>query len=226
MLETSYTTSRPEIASVPVLHVKDLPPMYGSHESLLRQNQVADQEHLARVQNDVQLKAMSRDGMLVEISESQGLHIDPRLQAARRYCRPWTERFLSDISRAYYHRFHEALQLNSAVRTVQFQKHLLLVNANAAPAEGDTRSPHLTGEAVDITKKGLSSFQIAWLRTYLSPLQASGRLDVEEEFQQACFHISVYRSYMPPAHVAPPKAAPKPRSRHRRSETLLAVQIH
>jgi hypothetical protein len=169
---------------------------------------------------------MSRDGKLVKISETQGLHIDPRLQAARRYCRPWTERFLSDISRAYYHRFHEALQLNSAVRTVQFQRRLLLVNANAAPAEGDTRSPHLTGEAVDISKKGLSSFQIDWLRTYLSPLQASEKLDVEEEFQQACFHISVYRAYMPPIRVTPPRAAPKSHSRHRRSETLLAVQMH
>jgi hypothetical protein len=24
-----------------------------------------------------------------------------------------------------------------------------------------------------------------------------GKLDVEEEFQQACFHISVYRTYLP-----------------------------
>jgi len=24
-----------------------------------------------------------------------------------------------------------------------------------------------------------------------------GKVDVEEEFQQACFHISVYRSYAP-----------------------------
>jgi len=24
-----------------------------------------------------------------------------------------------------------------------------------------------------------------------------GKIDVEEEFQQACFHISVYRNYVP-----------------------------
>jgi hypothetical protein len=36
----------------------------------------------------------------------------------------------------------------------------------------------------------------------LGQLQASGKLDVEEEFEQACFHISVYKTYSP--HSAPP----------------------
>ncbi len=35
------------------------------------------------------------------------------------------------------------------------------------------------------------------MRTYLRPLMQVGKVDVEEEFQQACFHISVYRSYAP-----------------------------
>jgi hypothetical protein len=39
--------------------------------------------------------------------------------------------------------------------------------------------------------------QIAWLRTYLQPLIGDGKIDVEEEFRQACFHISVYRKYLP-----------------------------
>jgi hypothetical protein len=30
---------------------------------------------------------------------------------------------------------------------------------------------------------------------YLAPLMQAGMIDVEEEFQQACFHISVYRNY-------------------------------
>ena len=43
----------------------------------------------------------------------------------------------------------------------------------------------------------MSLAQIAWMRSYLLPLMNSGKIDVEEEFQQACFHISVYRSYLP-----------------------------
>jgi len=44
--------------------------------------------------------------------------------------------------------------------------------------------------------------QIAWLRTYLQPLIGDGKIDVEEEFRQACFHISVYRNYLPMPRVA------------------------
>jgi hypothetical protein len=29
------------------------------------------------------------------------------------------------------------------------------------------------------------------------PLVQQGKVDVEEEFQQSCFHISVYKSYLP-----------------------------
>jgi hypothetical protein len=35
------------------------------------------------------------------------------------------------------------------------------------------------------------------VRAYLSPLVDQGKIDVEEEFQQACFHISVYKNYLP-----------------------------
>jgi hypothetical protein len=34
-------------------------------------------------------------------------------------------------------------------------------------------------------------------------LQLAGKIDVEEEFQQACFHISVYKSYAPPKPLHP-----------------------
>jgi len=95
--------------------------------------------------------------------------------------------------------FHEPVQVNSAVRTVAFQRHLERTNGNAAPASGETASPHLTGEAIDIAKRGLTLAQIAWMRAYLQPLIEQGKIDVEEEFQQACFHISVYQKYLPGA---------------------------
>ena len=126
------------------------------------------------------------------------LHVDERLPANRRYCRPWTALFLDTLARQHYARFQTTLQLTSAVRTVEFQQQLIHRNGNAAPAEGDTASPHLTGQAIDIGKKGLSMAEIAWLRGYLLPLVQQGKVDVEEEFQQSCFHISVYKRYLPP----------------------------
>ncbi|SNT31555.1 hypothetical protein SAMN05421770_107135 [Granulicella rosea] len=175
------------------------PPLKGSHEILVRQNVNADADGLERIRDDEDLARMRASNMLVALPLSEGLSVDERLPVDRRYARPWAARFLSDMSRAHYARFQTPLQVNSAVRTVQFQARLIHTNGNAAPFEGETASPHLTGQAVDIAKKGLSQTEIAWMRGYLLPLIQQGKVDVEEEFQQSCFHISVYRKYMPSA---------------------------
>lgn len=173
--------------------------LVGSHAILLHQNEMADLDGLGRVQNDADLDAMRERGMLVSLPASNGLGVDDRLPMNRRYSRPWTATFLNDLARAHYAHFHTPLQVNSAVRTVEFQHHLIHINGNAAPADGDTASPHLTGQAIDLAKRGMPLAEIAWMRGYLLPLIESGKIDVEEEFQQSCFHISVYRSYAPPA---------------------------
>jgi hypothetical protein len=178
------------------LAIMNLPPLRGTHESLVRQNTRAEQDGLLRVKDDADLEALRHAGSLVGLPETGSMHVDDRLPMNRRYCRTWTGRFLADLGRAHYERFHKPLQINSAVRTIEYQRHLLRINGNAAPAEGDVASPHLTGEAVDIAKKGLSPSEVGWMRAYLLPLQTAGKIDVEEEFKQSCFHISVYRSYV------------------------------
>ncbi len=173
------------------------PALKGSHEILVRQNQMADQDGLDRVQDDADLDRMREGHLLVALPTAEGIRWDERLPSNRRYCRPWTAKFLTELARAHYARFHTAIQVNSAVRTVEFQQQLIHRNGNAAPAGGDGASPHLTGQAIDLAKHGLSLTEIAWLRGYLLPLVQEGKVDVEEEFQQACFHISVYRKYVP-----------------------------
>lgn len=175
------------------------PALKGSHEILIHQNQMADNEGLDRIRDDEDLERMRKNGMLVPLPTNSTLHTDERLPANRRYCRPWTALFLDTLARQHYAHFQTALQINSAVRTVEFQQRLIHTNGNAAPAEGDTASPHLTGQAIDIAKHGLTMAEIAWLRGYLLPLVQQGKVDVEEEFQQSCFHISVYKKYMPQA---------------------------
>ncbi len=93
--------------------------------------------------------------------------------------------------------FHRPLEVSSAVRTVEYQKRLMEINGNAAPAEGDIVSPHLTGATIDIAKEGMSREEIAWMRRRLLALEEAGKIDVEEEFKQACFHITVYKNYAP-----------------------------
>jgi hypothetical protein len=209
---------------MPALYTKSgrliVPPaLKGSHEILVHQNEMADAEGLDRIHDDEDLERLRGAKLLVAIPASSALVVDERLPANRRYCRPWTAQFLAALARAHYARFHTALQVNSAVRTVEFQERLRYTNGNAAPAEGETASPHLTGQAVDLAKHGLSMTEIAWLRGYLLPLVQEGKVDVEEEFQQACFHVSVYRKYLP---QEAPKRVIAP---HRAGGTALAAAI-
>ena len=170
-------------------------PLKGSRDVLVHQNVMADNDGLERIQTDADLERLRAAHLLVALPASESLHVNEDLPANRRVARPWTAMFAVDIGRAFYQRFHEPVYLTSAVRTVQYQARLQMVNGNAAGLWGDTASPHLTGQAVDLAKRGMSNAELAWMRGYLLPLMQAGKIDVEEEFHQACFHVSVYRSY-------------------------------
>jgi hypothetical protein len=174
------------------------PPLRGSYDSLARQNDKTEADNLERIEDDKDLADRIARGMLVPLPASSRLTVNQGLPADRRYCRPWTAIFLSDLARAHAAAFHSPLEVSSAVRTVEYQKRLIGTNGNAAAAEGDIVSPHVTGATIDLAKQGLSRQQLGWLRHWLLPLQTAGKIDVEEEFKQACFHITVYKSYAPP----------------------------
>ncbi len=173
------------------------PPLRGSLASLERQNDRSEAEGLERIEDEDDLSDRIARRFLVPVPASAALTVNPDLPVHHRYCRPWTARFLADLARAHAAEFHGPVEVSSAVRTVAYQKRLIAINGNAAPAEGDIASPHLTGATIDIAKKGMSRQEIGWMRAWLIPLENAGKIDVEEEFQQACFHITVYKSYAP-----------------------------
>jgi len=186
------------------------PPMRGSHESLARQNVKSEAEGLERIEDDDDLRDRIAHKMLVPVPVSAKLTVSVDLPRDRRYCRPWTAVFLSNLARDHAAQFQRPLIVSSAVRTVEYQKLLMEINGNAAQAEGDIVSPHVTGGTIDIAKHSLSRQEVSWLRRWLLPLQTAGKIDVEEEFQQSCFHITVYKSYAPPK---PPPARKPGRKR-------------
>ena len=197
-------------------------PLRGSHESLVHQNQMAEAEGLERILDDTDLQNRIAQGSLVPVPTSYALRINTDLPENRRYCRPWTAHFLADLSRAHAAKYPGSpLEVTSAVRTVEYQRHLRLVNGNAAAADGDIASPHLTGGTIDIGKQGLASREIGWIRSYLIPLEQKGQIDVEEEFKQSCFHISVYRTYSDKQPTATPAKTPVPAD-----GTMLAIHGH
>ncbi len=170
-------------------------PLKGSHDVLVHQNVMATSDGLERIYDDADLERLRSSHQLVSFPLSDSLRVNDDLPSNRRVARPWTVMFAADAGHSFYGRFHQPLQVNSAARTVHYQARLQMVNGNAAAVSGEAASPHLTGQAIDIGKRGMSQAQLAWMRGYLMPMMQAGKIDVEEEFQQACFHISVYRSY-------------------------------
>jgi len=166
-----------------------------SHESLLLQNAEVDRLELPRIQDDDELEALRFSGALLPIIAGESLRFDPRLDPSRRYARPWTRDFTQDLALAYYHRFHQQIQVNSAVRTVKGQRKLRRHNRNAAPAEGDTASSHLAGLTVDLQRRGMTPEQIRWMQHYLFYMKALGLVEPEEERHQWVFHIMVSGTY-------------------------------
>jgi Family of unknown function (DUF5715) len=186
----------------------------GSHESLVKQNVEIDRLQLVRIQNDHDLEGLIARNQLVALPQNNFVRVDPRLEESRRFCRPWTNLFLEDFGQAYYKQFHQSIQVNSAVRTVEQQERLARFNHNAAPAEGATASSHLAGLTVDIAKKGMTRRQRAFAEKYLVNLRNLGLVEAVEERRQACFHVMVsdrYTAWRDSEKLAiAPRAAPTP----------------
>jgi hypothetical protein len=177
-------------------HLRWMPVMLkGSHDSLVRQNAEINRLQLVRIQNDQALEELIARNQLVALPENRALRIDPRIEESRRFCRPWTRHFLEDFGEAYYKQFHQPIQVNSAVRTVEQQERLARYNHNAAPAEGETASSHLAGLTVDIAKKGMTRRQRAFTENYLVKMRNRELVEAVEERRQACFHVMVSDRY-------------------------------
>ena len=190
------TSKRPHHFRRALVHHLRWNPMFRpSHDSLLRQNEEIDRLELPRIYDDDELEQLKLTEALVPINSSQYLRFDPRLDPNRRYCRPWTRDFLEDLSQAYYQRFHDQIQVNSAVRTVLVQRRLRRHNRNAAPETGETASSHLAGLTVDIQRRGMTRDQVHFVERYLFYLRALGLVEPEEERRQWVFHVMVSDQY-------------------------------
>src|SRR3954470_23161332 len=178
-----------------VRHLHWNPMFKGSHEMLVKQNEIIDTLELPRIADDDELIDVIQNEELVELQQTPALRIAANLKETRRYCKPWTRDFVQDFSQAFYDEFKKPIQVNSAVRTVQQQKKLRRHNRNAGPIEGETASTHLAGISLDISKRGLTVKQHAWIEQYFLPLKDKGLIDPIEERRQPVFHVVVFDRY-------------------------------
>lgn len=176
-------------------HVAWNPVLKGSYESMLRQNAEIDRLQLPRIADQRQLEELVSMGELVEIKETPALRVSPAILPDKRYCRPWTNQFLLDMSEAYYKEFGAPMQVNSAVRTMEQQQKLRRHNRNAAPELGEVGSSHLAGITVDLARRGLTPSQHKFMEDYLKNLRDLGLIEAAEERRQKCFHVMVSDRY-------------------------------
>ncbi len=159
------------------------------------QNERADDDHLSRMENRAMTQRWARLRLLERVPAKTSTYYLHAVREENRYLRPWAKLFLERLSRQFHARHRKQLRITSLLRTADYQRRLSRYNGNAAAAKGPKRSAHLTGACLDISKKGMTRAQQAWVRSVLSSLKTKGYLYAVEEYQQPVFHVLVHRDY-------------------------------
>lgn len=165
---------------------------------LRRESAAAATERLSRMSGDGMVKRFSSAGLLVAIPGDTRTFYVVGVRARLRVARPWTRQFIEHLAAAFHGFFGRRLRITSLTRTVLTQRALRRTNPSAAPTQGPEQSTHLTGAAVDLSKRSLTEAEVAWLRTVLDRLRRRGVIHAVEEFRQPHFHVMVksrYREY-------------------------------
>jgi hypothetical protein len=171
-----------------------------SWDSQIVQNRRADADDLSRMKDSAMVQRFAQAGLLVRVPSQSRSYYTRYIPSKYRYLRPWSKLFLDRLAAQYRARYGKKLRVTSLVRTVALQNSLRRRNGNAASPYGPRRSSHLTGATLDISKNGMSSREIAWVRMVLHTLKQRGYVYAVEEFEQPTFHIMVYKNYQ--EHVA------------------------
>jgi len=156
--------------------------------SVLLENQVGDEMRAWRYDDERDMEDAIANGELIPIVPSPWLNVCKKLPVERRYARPVTVAFITDLSNEFDLQFGHPLVVDSAVRPATVQKKLIRHNRNAAPWNGERASSHERGTTIDISRN-LTKAEYRWLVYRLLYYRAVGVVLVIEE--KACFHIFV-----------------------------------
>ena len=173
----------------------DRPPLIGNARRLRRESAVAIRERLSRMRDLAMVERFRRPGLLVPVPAETSTYYVTGVDSLLRVARPWTKLFIEQVAGAFHELFGKRLRITSLTRTVVAQKALIRINPSAAPAHGPVQSTHLTGAALDLSKRFMTDEEVAWARTVLWRLERRGLIDVAEEFREPHFHVLVRRGY-------------------------------
>jgi hypothetical protein len=172
--------------------------------NLVRENAAVRRQKLSWLRDVAMVRRFTRSGLLAPVPARTTTYRVVDVTPALRVARPWTKRFIEQVGRAFRARFGASLRITSLTRPAVTQQALRRINGNAAPAHGPLRSTHLTGAAVDISKRSLGEPHVRWFRVVLRRLAGRGLLSAVEEFAHPHFHVLVFRALAsyPPARLS------------------------
>lgn len=156
--------------------------------SVSAEDKAAEELGLTRFMTEQEVLTAVQQNVLVPLPECRALRIDKRLPMDHRYARPEAVAFVQRIAEEHYVLFHKSLQVNSAVRSADYQKKLVRHNRNAAPAEGAVYSSHEFGNTLDLYKK-MSKAERQWLVVRLLYYRETQRVLAIQE--KGCWHLFV-----------------------------------
>lgn len=190
-------------------------PLKGSKQAMRHKEQVADKYDLTYLEDGAMVDRFAKNGYLVPLRDCRTYYYATDSPDRYALVRPYTRKFLENLSREYYAQFHKQLKVTSAVRPKSYQHSLRHRNGNAARA-----SPHATGAVIDVSKRGMSRREIRWMRQKLATYERLGYIDATEEFRQPTFDVMVFPTYtsqFAPSHRVP-QTTPAPQRPNSRSK--------
>jgi len=153
--------------------------LYGSHESLVRQNLVAQQHDYAYLRTTQDVVQAVNGGVLVAVQGNEDFQLADG-EVSFPYARPEVKTFLEQLSSAYHAACGEPLVVTSLVRPITRQPW------NASPM-----SVHPTGMAVDLRRSDRRGCR-QWLESTLLALESEGMVEAIRERWPPHYHVAVF----------------------------------
>jgi len=153
--------------------------LYGSHESLVRQNLVAQQHDYAYLRTTRDVLQAVDGGVLVAVQGNEDFQLAGG-EVSFPYARPEVKTFLEQLSSAYRAACGEPLVVTSLVRPITRQPW------NASPI-----SVHPTGMAVDLRRSDRHGCR-QWLESTLLALEGEGMIEATRERWPPHYHVAVF----------------------------------
>jgi len=151
--------------------------LQGSRATMLRQNNVAQQQDYTFLKTGNQIRTFVEKGYLVPVRANESMRLSG---VSYPYARPAVRLFVQRLAGQYENACGEKLVVTSLTRPL-----------NGQPANASDLSVHPAGMAVDLRISRKASCR-KWLERTLTSLEARGVIDATRERRPAHYHIAVF----------------------------------